>query len=351
MVTVNAEWISVWKEAGFEQTCDHNSSSKCETSKTSFRIQIQIFSIGGHLLFEFCVTFQCSGRRFTGASICVLWLWLWGVILSCGMGLMGLMGLWYKDTDISEEAVDYESLISIYRTDQYLPEWSVSTGLIRIYRTDQDLPEWSVSTGLISIYRTDQDLPDWSGSIGLISIYRTDQDLPDWSGSTGLISIYRTDQDLPEWSVSTGRIRIYRTDQDLPDWSVSTELQVETAERIMMEKNMSGELTDKKNLKSWLENLWKESQSVGLCVDLRRIKWLPSCLNDVQHVCNLNVCFWPWHIRTVSKNLWISLMICEKQCPSVARRYVQIRIIKFFYSPGHKISGLFLSFPWHFRVT
>jgi len=42
--------------------------------------------------------------------------------LSCGMGLMGLMGLWYKDTDISEEAVDYESLISIYRTDQYLPE-------------------------------------------------------------------------------------------------------------------------------------------------------------------------------------------------------------------------------------
>jgi len=41
------------------------------------------------------------------------WLWLGRVILS---NEMGLMGLWYKNTDVSEEAVDYESLISIYRT-------------------------------------------------------------------------------------------------------------------------------------------------------------------------------------------------------------------------------------------
>jgi hypothetical protein len=27
---------------------------------------------------------------------------------------MVLMGLWYKYTDVSEEAVDYESLITIY---------------------------------------------------------------------------------------------------------------------------------------------------------------------------------------------------------------------------------------------
>jgi hypothetical protein len=64
MVIVNAECIRVWKEAGFENNSGHNSSSKCETS--SFRIQ--------------------------------------------------LMGLWYRGTDVSEEAVDYESLVSIHRT-------------------------------------------------------------------------------------------------------------------------------------------------------------------------------------------------------------------------------------------
>ena len=33
-----------------------------------------------------------------------------------------------------------------------------------------------------------------------------------------------------------------------------------------------------------LDNLWKEYQFLELCVDLRKIKRLPSCLNDIKCV-------------------------------------------------------------------